>query len=652
MVHHTRKIHFRRGAFGGRTTQFPSRGALPALALLLAVVSGPAAAQTVGQGREVVVTATRVETSPERVASSMTVVTADDIERHQYKDLVEILDAVPGLQVVQTGGRGKQTSIFTRGTESNHTLFLINGIEVGDPSATGGVFQLENLTAENIERVEIIRGPQSVLYGSDAIGGVVNVITKKGAQGIVASGSIEGGSFHSLETSAGLDGTYQDIDVNLHGSRFVSDGHTIFAKRLGGAEADGQRNYTGSARLGFRPTDRIEVGLFGEAISARSEIDPLGDDPNAVSKVRQIFASADVRAEVVEDVWDAIFAFSYNETDRSSVNPPDPSSPIASFSRFKGNKPKVELQNNVTIIDEVSFVLGGNIEWERGKQSGTFAPFSGTIVNRALFGEANVSLWDRLYLTAGGRADRNSRFGTELTHRYTAAYIHDETDTKIKGTYGTGFKAPNLSDLLGSNPLFNFFGNPNLVPEKTKSWDVGIEQGLFDDRVRFGTTYFHNKIKNLIESNATFTSLINVGEAKTWGLESFIAARIIDEVTLRIDHTYLRAEDTVDGTELLRRPRHKLGVGLTVRPLPRARVTVGVVTVGHRKDIDAVTFGRKNMHQYTTVRVAGSYEIAPNVTIFGRIENALDNNYEDPDGFQQPGIAAFAGIAVKFGLVD
>src|SRR5690606_15748799 len=302
--------------------------ARPALALCLAAVGlaaagAPARAEAPpAQGEGYVVTATRVPTDPARIASSVTVVTAEEIQRRQYQTVVDVLHDVPGIHIAQSGGRGSTASIFSRGTESNHTLFLINGIRAQDPSSTGGIFQFENIDVNDIERVEIVRGAQSVLYGSDAIGAVVNIITKKGGRKITASGSAEGGSCSSVDARAGLDGSYEFVDFNLHANRFRSSGLSILSDRLGGFEQDPYKTYGGSARIGLHPADWLAIALSGKQQFTRKSPDTSVDDPNTLQKLRQNFGRVAATVRPFGEVWTSTPAFNYNGTDRSIANTP------------------------------------------------------------------------------------------------------------------------------------------------------------------------------------------------------------------------------------------------------------------------------------------------------------------------------------------
>ncbi|MHA1536431.1 MAG: TonB-dependent receptor plug domain-containing protein [Alphaproteobacteria bacterium] len=628
---------------------------------ILALATGalPAHAQT-SQG-DYVVTATRTVTPSGRLGSSVTVIGREEIERRQVRSMVELLRSIRGLHVTQSGGRGKQASIFSRGTNSNHTLFLINGIRVSDPSTPSGTFQLEHLNLEDIERIEVVRGPQSVLYGSEAIGAVINIITRKGGKGIVATGTAEGGSFSTVEAKMVLDGTYQWLDFNFGYSRFDSKGISILPKRLNGFEKDGTWNSNFSGRLGVRAAKWLDLDFYGKLVRSKSEIDPFVDDLNAISKTRQNFGRGSAKFKLFEARLISTISFSYTGHDRTSINPPDPNNPATNtISSFLSDKKRIGFQSDFKVLAENTVTLGGNIEWERAKSGGSaFFAFSKTQVNKAIFMQDQFAISDRLFGTVGLRVDQVGSFRTAVTWRVAPAYVIKETGTTIKGSYGTGFKAPTLQQRFGFNPGFPGFGfpafngNPALKPETSRGWDFGFEQKLFKDKLTFGVTYFRNDIRNLIVANAAFTTNINVGRARTHGIETFVKAEILKNLDLNLNYTYLRAEDRVTGAELVRRPRHSFNAELAWKPVKKASISLAVHVIGRRTDFQAIApFGRVKLPHETTVKVAGSYKINKYLTVFARLENLFDSKFEEPNGFQNPGFAVFGGIKVSLNLLN
>ena len=601
-------------------------------------------AQTTGstRGPGVVVTATRVPTDPAHIASSTTVIMAEEIERRQFQSLPEVLQAVPGLAVVQSGGTGQLTSVFSRGTDSNQTLFLINGVEATDPSSNSTV-QIEHLMVDDIERVEVVRGPQSVLYGSDAIGAVVNIITKRGAGAPSIGGTVEGGSFGTISGSAGVNGAEGRFDYALNANRFHTDGISAQSKRVGGGENDAYDNIGATANLGFMPNELLALRGFVKLIDADTEIDEIGNESAPHIDYRQVIGGTEAEATFLEGLWVATLGLSATHLNRETKE--------ALFGgEFTSSKIKLDLQNDFYVSDQHTITVGGESEWDHGEGQEGFPVFDEDLRNQALFVQDQFAFWNRLFGTVGARLDHNSEFGDEVTWRVAPAYLIHETETKLKASYATGFKAPSMEDLFGGDGTGTFIGNPDLQPEKSRGWDAGFEQRLFEDRVSFGATYFHNKIEDLIAIDFSGVPPFqpeNVSEAETWGIESFIAVTPVERVTIRLDHTWLKTRDQQTNADLLRRPEHKVNLDVAYRPIDEVTFSFDVLYVGKRDDVDAVTFARVKEDPYTVLSVAASWQVREHLRVFGRVENLLDEDYENPNGFGQPGIGFFAGLQAR-----
>jgi vitamin B12 transporter len=604
----------------------------------------PGFAQSTGsaKGPGVVVTATRVPTDPARIASSTTVITAEEIERRQFQSVPEVLQSVPGLAVVQSGGAGQLTSVFSRGTESNHTLFLINGVEATDPSSNSTP-QIEHLMVDDIERVEVIRGPQSVLYGSDAIGAVVNIITKRGAGAPSVGGTVEGGSFGTISGSAGVSGAEGRFDYALNANRLHTDGVSAQSKRVGGGENDSYDNIGATANLGFSPNELLALRGFAKLIDADTEFDEFADESQPHIDYREAIGGAEAEATLLDGLWVATLGLSASHLRRKTKQ--------ASFDdEFTGSKISLNLQNDFYVSDQHTLTLGGESEWDHGEAEAFFG-FDEDIRNQALFVQDQFAFWNRLFGTVGARLDHHSEFGDEVTWRVAPAFLIHETGTKLKASYATGFKAPTLVDLFGGDGTGTFIGNPDLQPEKSRGWDAGFEQSLFEDRVSFGSTYFRNDIEDLIAivdfSAPPPIQPVNISDAETWGIESFIAVTPVPTVTVRLDHTWLKTRDQEANADLLRRPEHKINLDVAYRPIEDVTVSFDVLYVGERDDSDFFTGARVKEDPYTVLSLAGSWQARKNLRLFGRVENLLDEDYEEPNGFGHAGIGFFAGVEAR-----
>jgi vitamin B12 transporter len=601
----------------------------------------------------------RMEVPVDQVAGSITVIYRDEIERRQLRTLPDVLRSVPGMKVAQSGGIGKQTSIFTRGTESNHTLVLLDGIDISDPSLPGGAFDPAHLLTENLERVEVMRGPMSSLYGSDAVGGVINLVTRKGSGKPRFTAWAEYGSFKTVQQSTSVQGSNDRVNYALNFTTLHTRGETQLEEDLGGDERDGYDNTTLSGRIGFSPTRQTELTLVGRYVDTEGDLDPFLDDPDSEDDTSQLFLRSEGRLELLGGKWQQRLGVGYTDYDRSNSNDPDDVNPERSRSSNDGTRLKFDWQHDFLVGRSHVVTLGGETERETIDSSfsseGLFGTFDSgadeSMRTSAVFLQDQFSSTLGIFGAAGLRLEDNEEFGSELTYRVATGYAHPRFGTRIHASIATAFKAPSLDDLYGTSTFSGFTtfqGNPDLDPEKSRGWEVGIEQPLFGERVRLGSTYFQNRIRDLIQVTDDFTTLENVGRAKTDGFESFVSLELWDRLSARVDHTYVSAEDRDSGQDLLRRPAHTLNSRLEVIPIPKTTLSLDVQYVGPRKDVDPATFERISVGGYTVVDTAASYDVNANWRIFGRLDNLFDREYRDPAGFQSSGFAGYIGLRATY----
>ena len=609
---------------------------------------------------EVVVSATRLPTAAAEVASSISVVTGAEIEQRQERSLADALRDLPGLYIAESGGAGHSSRLFMRGTESRHTLVLIDGIEIQDPSSPDGAFEFQHLLTGDVERVEVLRGPQSTLYGASAIGGVVNIITRKGSGPAKVGASLEGGSFDTLNQQASVSGSSGRINYSLDTQHYYTGGSDITPKRLRPAgslrEADGYDNTSIATRLGADLADNFAVSLVGRYVRTRADTDLNPEDPNSQEHTRQFYGRAQGDLSLLDGRLEQKFGVGYTRYDREDTDRPDALSSSNSDDHNLGTRSKLDWQGDFYATE--SQIVTGGLETKREAadstsnfSSGFASQTSNSTRTNSGYLQLKSGFGDRLFNTIGIRLDDNDRFGSETTWRIAPALLIHETDTKLKATYGTGFRAPTLFEMFGSSVFLGFpifRGNPDLKPEESKGYDLGFEQILFDRRLSFGSTYFHNDITNLIAFNDTFTSEINKPSATTHGVESFAKFRASDTVTLRFDHTFTVALDDSTGAELLRRPKHKAALSGDWQATEQLAFSATLLYVGERVDVNPVTFVNERVGGYATVNLAAGYALNGTWRFFGRIENLFNKGYEDPDGFQRRGFGAFVGAKAVF----
>lgn len=633
---------------------FSARGAAPALAFALSVAAChvEAADRPPIATPPVVVSATRTPQPLDHVGSSITVITGEEMERRQTRIVSDVLREVPGFAVSRAGPVGQITRLRIRGAEGNQTLVLIDGIEANDPAADSE-FDFAHLLAADIERIEALRGPQSVLYGSDAAGGVVNIVTRSGAGPVGFGGFVEGGSFGTGRAAGRVGGGGERYDFILSGAGFSTDGVSAASEERGNSEADGYWNGTTFGKLGLRPHDLLELDFVARATRFNVEGDGFAGGLGAVDADQETdgdlrYGRAQAKLRLFDGAWEQTLGFSGSRNDRHLQDNG------VETSRFEGTKRKLDYQSDVYLSTpafagaEQVFTALLEDEREAVLAQSAFSDVDRKIESRAVAGQYQLALFDRVFLTAGARSDDNEQFEDSTSWRTTAAYLHEETATKLKASYGTGVKNPTVFELFGFTA--NFRGNPDLQPEEARGWDAGIEQALFGDRLNLEAVYFDQRIDELIVG-AGQTAVNLDGESRSRGLELAATAKLLPGLDLRAAFTIMRTSDP-DGGELVRRPGETGSLNISYRFLEdRALVDLGVIHNGSQRDFafDAM-FNRfaVTLDSYTLVNLAGSYRLTEKLELFGRVENLLDEEYEEVFTYGAPGIAAYAGMRVSF----
>lgn len=613
----------------------------------------------------VVVTATRSMQSVEEVASSVSVITADDLAATGTVTVKEALRAVPGLDVTSMGGMGATSSIFMRGGRPEDTLVMVDGMEVNDPINPGRLYDFADLTTDNVERIEVVRGPQSTLYGSDAIGGVINIITRKG----------QGRPTFSLLSESGKDNTFREVlsgsgsegkwDFSFSGTRIDSDGI---------ASHNPYEDNSFSVRTGYRPWEGGDVEFFFRSVDAKVGLDDWDfylyetiADPNYYQETNNQNYQIRYTQKFIT-CWESALKAGYYQNNRDYLDKPDRhESNFFATGWYDSSLFNIDWQNTISLGDIDQVIVGLEYEDEKGESYylERDVPSWGAYEYVSTFPEKSVStmayylqnqlkLWERLFFTAGVRIDDHEEFGTEVTYKTALAYLLQSTGTKFKGTWGTGFKAPTLYQLYAPGiPAYYFLGgNPNLDPEKSESFDVGFEQGLFKNRLRFSAVYFNNEYDDLIEyysDPVTWTSTyINLDEAEAEGWELELQANPWDTLFLTASYTYTDTKDKTKGGPLLRRPQDKYSLMLDYDWQEKFHGNLAVYYVGTRLDWRTFSGTRLQGEAYTRVDLVLSYTINPHLQIFSKITNLFDEKYQEVRGYDAAGVAAFGGIKLSY----
>lgn len=587
---------------------------------------------------EIVVSANRLETPRDDVGSTVTVITAEDIERHRWQTLGEALRTVPGVSLARSGGPGQSTSAFVRGGNSSHTLVLLDGARLN--SVTTGAYDLADLSTAGIERIEILRGPQSTLYGSEAMSGVISILSKRGSGPARWHGLTELGDDEHHRLRLGAEGGGPDFDWSLAVSDQATDGVSAAA---GGLEADAWENTTVSGRAGWRLGDRGRLDVDLRRIESEVEIDGFDffagpvDDLDAVNTRDAWIGGVSAELELGSR-WTQSVRLGVAEEDLSGS---DPTNPFGNFT-IESRTLELSTQADVDLTRHQVLSVGAELEERDG---GTVGTFDADAEIMSLYVQDRI-VRGRLGLTLGARHDDHSEFGGETTWRVAAsvdAGPASDPRGRLHASWGTGFKAPTFNDLF-----FPFFGNPQLEPETSEGLDLGYEHrfgGQWGSRWTLDVTAFDLDFEDLIVFDFVAGQPLNVASASSRGVE--LAADYDGESwTLAASHTWNETQDETTGLQLARRPEHRTVVDLTWRPSRRSTdgwsATVTALAVANRIDSDA-----SELDDYERVDLTVQYRLGERWQPYVRVVNLFDQEYEEIAGFGTRGTTAFLGLALN-----
>jgi len=634
-----------------RRNQHPRRARYPIrLAALLVfppfVCFGQEASPTPSPGEaeaeQVVVSATRFDIPLDQSPASVSVISSEDLEQKQIERVSDALREVPGLSIVQTGTAGQLTSVFIRGLRSEHTQVLLDGIPINQ--GLQGAFNFADLTTEDIERIEVVRGPQSTLYGPRALAGVIQIFTKQGTGTPGVLLAAEGGSYDSFREWTQSDGKIDGFDYSMGASRLDTD------------NARPNNNYRNTATIadtGWSPNDQLRVGsLFTYSVSDTG-------NPNSIFDPRPIDHFLTERWLIgphidwkPTDWWDHKFIFSYDH--ERQINDPNEDGFVGP-TRALFERTQIDYQNDLRptswlILTSGFFYSRLNAGQERPFVLQTFGPQPTFVSDHtqevAGFVQTTLTPVENLILVAGGRFDHFNQFGGVWTYRFASSYKIDKTNTTLHSSVATGFSPPSSQDKIFGN-------NFGLKPERDLGWDIGVDQRFWKDRVTVGLTYFHNDLSNVIGFNGLFQTL-NLGAAETQGLETELRVQPITDFLLTASYTYLDAQKTssedisqLQGARLPRRPRNEVYVSASYLWWKRLRTTVEAKFVNAREELN---FGGPNfdIEDYSFANIAAEYEVNPHLSVFGRIDNLTNEHYSEVFGFPALGRAAYGGVKLRF----
>lgn len=611
-------------------------------AAAIALIPGAALAQ---DASDIVVTASGVEQKRDETGQAITVIDRAALERTQTNVISDILQTVPGVRVARNGGVGGVTSTFIRGGESSQTLVLIDGVRINDPSSPNATFDFGSLLTGNIGRVEVLRGPNSVIWGSQAIGGVVNIQTLEPTEALAVNARTEYGYRNTAEAQANISGTSGIASGSVGGGIFRTDGISALAA---GTERDGYRNVSANGKLKLAFSDALSLDLRAYFNRGRVEFDdPFGATPDTFPETRnrQFIGYAGLNAAFLDGRFRNRLSYTRTDLNRRGAEPNVPFS--FNVNTLKGTIDRFEYHGAFDIADAATLVFG--LEHERTFASTFFPAGGGAAPDQAKtrvtsgFGQLILKPLTGLTLTGGIRHDDYSQYGGQTTFGANFAYTPNDGRTVLRGTYAEGFRAPTLTEALLP------FGNTALKPETAKSFDLGVEHRFFDGLIAASATWYRRTSHNLITfSFVTFQSE-NIAAARSQGLELGLALRPAQN--LRIDANYSLVDakshsaDATFGNRLARRPKDNANLSIDWTSPMKLAIGASLSITGDSFDNLSNTV---RLDGYTLASIRASYPINAAIDIFGRVENLFDAKYQTVSGYGSYGRNAYAGIRAKF----
>jgi vitamin B12 transporter len=610
----------------------------------------------------VVVTANRDEQPLSRVGDSVTLIEPEQVRASQKLAVSDLLATTPGITVSRNGGLGTSTQLRIRGAESDQTVVLIDGVKLNDPASAGGGFDFGNLLTGDYMRIEVLRGPQSTLWGSQAIGGVINVVTTVPEGPLLTEYSAEAGERGSAEVQARAEAGGERFAWRVAGKYLTTDGISALNDDRGGREQDPYRNVGGNVRGLWRITDAVSAELRTTYSSGRTDFDGFPPpnfeltDTREYGDTSELVAYTGINATSFGGKLQNRFGFAYTDTDRQNI---DPDSPVRTTFDANGSNKRWEYQGTLALTDRIGGVFG--VESERSelstKSPSQFDPDPTPLEHDArldsIYAQLTVSPLETLTLTGGLRYDDHDTFGSETTGRATLAWAATPT-TIVRATYGQGFKAPTLFQ------LFSEFGNEDLAPERADAWDAGVEQHLLDDALVLSATYFTRNTRSMIDFNSCFPAVDprcatrpfgfydNVAKTEADGVELGLIARLGERLRFNVNYTDMDTENRGSenfGLELARRPGQTLNGELTYDWAFGLTTTIAAMHVGKSFDDAANTVV---VDGYTVVDLRAAFQLRDQLELYGRLENAFDEEYETIARYGTPGRGVFVGVRQSF----
>lgn len=591
---------------------------------------------------DIVISASRVETKRIETGSSITVIDETYLEENQSRSVAELLRDVAGVSVASNGGLGKKTSVFIRGSASENTVVIIDGVKMSDRSSASGGFDFANLMADSIERIEVLRGPQSALWGSDAMGGVINIVTKKGKGPLNGRFDVQLGSNQYHREVANINGSTKKSNYSLTISNIDSDGISTKTGEFDDPDKDGYKNQNVAFKGGYQFTPIFAIDAIFNYTTTESEYDSNYDtvnlaNNNVYGKNRQQFAKINTHLNLLDNRWKNRLSVAYAKSHAENFDPLYWSGDT--YTVNSGENIKAELQSNYFYDSgdfKHRFTLAGEIEESTFQAWGVNDEQQ--MNSSAVIAEVATNWLQTVFVSASFRQDFNSEFDNTNTYKLAAsAWVSD--GIRLHTSYGTGVKNPSFSQLTGP------YATPDLNPESSTGWDAGIEYNFVSVNGFVDLTYFNSNYIDAIRWDSTagaFGGYVNQDEDSA-GLELSSFVHITSDLRVNGQYTYMQTSDgTAADNDLLRRPDHSASINANYSLTKKWNINVGARYVGKRLDYDNV-----ELDSYTLFNLASAYQIHKRISVYGRVENVFDHEYIDITGYGSEELSAFIGISIQ-----
>lgn len=597
---------------------------------------------------KIVVTPYRTEVTSQSSGSSVEELNPQQLQSKGVDSLKNALAELSSIAEASSGSLGGNTSVFLRGHNASHTRFMLDGIKVYDPMITSAYYNFTHFNLEGMEKIEISKGPQSSLYGSDAIGGVINLFTKRGEGKPRFSFQQKIGSYNTYAESLDLSGSKDRLGYYFGMIRTDIGGYSLAKEKNNNHERDPYYNLNASLNLDYDVSDKTKLAMIGHYIYAKYEYDgsswsppylPVDDDDNYAHDYESILG-ATLKQNLTENL-DYKLILSSAQIYRTGWED------ASSDNWYKGKTYQADNQFNLKIADFYIIIFGFDCLREVGDSyridSGFVSDFPKETANNKGYFLENIFNPDKNSLIAFSyRIDDHSAFKNNDTYRIMGNYLFKNINTKLKASYGTGFKAPSLYQLFAPATAWGPIGNSNLKPEESGSYEAGMENNI-TDKLKTEFNYFNTNLTNLIDFSST-EGYINIGKARIKGVESIISYDLNEYLTLNLGYTYLDTENKDNHEELARRPSNKVALKLK-GTFDRLTGYFDLSYVGRRT---SDTAGTELLKSYILANIALNYKLKENLNVFGRIENLLNYDYELITGYQTPKLSAYAGMKLEF----